>query len=75
VPIVEKPNPYDNGQGWTRTAEGVLEPLWSYGAVLPDSLVDLLDTDDTDDDESEDEGTDDDEEFDFEFEIIDSDDE
>ena len=27
-PIVEKPKSYDEGQGWMRTAEGVLEPLW-----------------------------------------------
>ena len=74
VPIVEKPKPYDEGQGWVRTTEGILEPLWSYGAVLPDSLVDLLDTNDTEDDESEDEGTDDEEEFTFDV-VIDSDDE
>ena len=33
-PSVEKPKPYDEGQGWMRTAEGVLEPLWLYNAVL-----------------------------------------
>jgi len=30
------------------TPAGVLEPLWSYGPVLPDSLVDLLVTPDED---------------------------
>lgn len=73
-PIVEKPKAYDEGQGWMKTAEGVLEPLWSYGAVLPNSLVDLLDTDDTEGDEPEEEGTDDEEEFSFNV-FIDSDDE
>ena len=30
-----------------RTEEGVLEPVWSCGPVLPASLVDLLDTGDS----------------------------
>ncbi|KAK2183014.1 hypothetical protein NP493_328g05006 [Ridgeia piscesae] len=42
--ILEKPKSYDDGQGWMRTEDGVLEPVWSCGAVLPNSLVDLLDT-------------------------------
>ena len=41
-PIVQKPQPCGEGQGWVMTPAGVLEPLWSYGPVLPDSLVDLL---------------------------------
>ena len=40
--IVDKPNPYDQNQGWARTDEGVLEPVWSCGPILPSSLVDLL---------------------------------
>jgi hypothetical protein len=52
----EKPKPYDGEQGWMRTEEGVLEPVWSYGSVLPTSLVELLDTDDLEDeDEAEEE--------------------
>ena len=43
-PICEKPNSYDEGQGWIKTEEGLLEPLWSCGPVLPTSLVDLLET-------------------------------
>ena len=35
---------YDDGQGWIRTEDGVLEPVWSCGAALPNSLVDFLDT-------------------------------
>ena len=46
--IVQKPQPCDEGQGWVMTPAGVLEPLWSYGPVLPDSLVDLLVTPDED---------------------------
>lgn len=69
--IVEKPKPYDEGQGWLRTAEGILEPLWSYGVVLPNTLVDLLDTNDPEDDEAEEEGTEEDEDF---YGFIDSDD-
>ena len=51
--ILEKPNHYDNGQGWIRTEDGVLEPVWSCDAALPNSLVDLLDTDDREDKEKE----------------------
>ena len=36
------PNTYDPGQGWEKTEEGILEPVWSSGSVLPPSLVDLL---------------------------------
>ena len=42
--ILEKPNPYDDGQGWIRTEDGVLELVWSCDAALPNLLVDLLDT-------------------------------
>ena len=45
-PIFERPKPYDEGQGWLKTEEGVLEPVWSVGPVLPPSLLDLLDTSD-----------------------------
>ena len=44
VAILEKPMPYDHGQGWLRNDEGVLEPLWSCKPVLPVSLVDIMDT-------------------------------
>ena len=40
--IFWRPNPYDPGQGWEKTEEGILEPVWSSGLVLPPSLVDLL---------------------------------
>lgn len=40
--IVEKPKPYEDGQGWRKTDEGVLEPVWTLGPILPTSLIDLL---------------------------------
>lgn len=39
----EAPKPTDNGQGWVIGEQGILEPIWSIGAILPPSLVDLLD--------------------------------
>lgn len=58
--IIEKPKPYEDGQGWIKTDDGVLEPVWSCGPVLPTALVDLLDTaaDEEDDEEGEDEDED-----------------
>ena len=40
--IFWRPNPYESRQGWEKTEEGVLEPVWSCGPILPPSLVDLL---------------------------------
>ena len=33
--ILYKFKPYDDGQGWIRTDDGVVEPVWSCGAALP----------------------------------------
>lgn len=41
-PQFDKPKPHDDGQGWMLTEEGVLEPLWSCGPILPSSLIDLI---------------------------------
>ena len=38
---IEAPNPYDEGQGWVRTGDK-MEPLWSFGPIMPLSLIDLL---------------------------------
>jgi len=67
--ILQTPKPYDDGQGWRRTTEGVLEPVWSCGPVLPTSLVDILHTVDCEEEEGE--------VFDFDscIEHVDSDDE
>ena len=53
--ILEKPNPYDDGQGWIRTEDGVLEPVWSCDAALSNSLVDIQDTGDREEEEEEEE--------------------
>ena len=37
--IFWRPNPYESRQGWEKTEEGVLEPVWSCGPILPPSLV------------------------------------
>ena len=36
------PKPYDPDQGWEKNEEGILEPVWTCGSVLPPLLVDLL---------------------------------
>lgn len=41
-PIFEKPKPYDPDQGWERNENGLLEPIWSKGPILPNSLIDIL---------------------------------
>ena len=47
--------PYDDGQGWIRTEDGLLEPGWFCGAALPNTLVTLLDTGDLDEEKEEEE--------------------
>ena len=42
TPVFWRPKPYDPGQGWQKTADGILEPVGSREPVLPPSLVDLL---------------------------------
>ena len=51
--ILEKLKPYDDGQVWIRTEDGVLEPVWSCGAALPNPLVNLLDTGDREEEKEE----------------------
>ena len=42
-PIFERPNPYDECMGWEKTMdEGLLEPVWTIGPILPPSLVEVL---------------------------------
>ena len=53
--FLEKSKPYDDEHGWTRTEGGLLEPVSSWGAALPNSLVDLMDTGDIDEEEEEEE--------------------
>jgi len=42
TPIFWCSKPHDPGKGWEKTEEGTLEPVWSYGPILPTSLTDLL---------------------------------
>ena len=42
IPIFWSPKPYDPEQGWEKNYEGILEPIWSCGPVLPPSLIDLV---------------------------------
>lgn len=70
IPIFWLPMPYDADQGWERTEEGTLEPLWSNGPILPPTLVDLLmdtqnEMEENEDDEELEESDDDDVELDL----------
>jgi hypothetical protein len=42
-PIFWHPKPNDPNQGWDKTEDGILEPVWSSGPILPPSLIDLID--------------------------------
>jgi len=43
--IVEKPKPYEEGQGWLRNdSNNMLQPIWSCGGILPTALVGILET-------------------------------
>ena len=44
VPIFERPKPYEDDQGWVRRETNIIEPLWTKGSILPQTVVDLLDT-------------------------------
>ena len=37
--IFWRPSPYESRQGWEKTEEGALEPVWSCDPILPPSLV------------------------------------
>ena len=50
VPIFQKPKPYEDDQGWIRGERTGIEPLWTKGSVLPQSIIDLLDTEGNDED-------------------------
>ena len=43
--ILEKPKPYEEGQGWLRNdSNNMLKPIWSCGSILLSALVDILET-------------------------------
>ena len=43
IPIFERPKPYDDEQGWVRE-NNIIEPLWTKGISLPQSVVDFFDS-------------------------------
>ena len=43
-PIFWKPKPYEDDQGWEKTENETLEPVWSYKPVLHQSLTDILES-------------------------------
>ena len=49
----KKTKPYGDGHGWIKIEDGVLEPVCSCGPVLPNSLVDHLNTGDREEEEEE----------------------
>ena len=42
-PSFQRPKPLSDKQGWVKEGE-TTEPLWSCGAILPDSLIDILES-------------------------------
>ncbi len=67
--IFECPKPYDPKQGWEKTEDGILEPVWSTGPILPSSLIDLLEKTTA---EIEEDGEE--EEIEFDYELLNDDD-
>ena len=61
IPIYECPLPQD-GHGWNKD-DGLLEPLWSRGPILPPSMVDIPEKQDDVDENDEEDGVDDNEEL------------
>lgn len=57
IPIFEAPKPWDENQGWCRN-DGVVEPVWSVGPFLPESLVDILVSGDVNNEDDEEDETD-----------------
>ena len=69
--IVEKPKPYEEGQGWLRNdSNNMLEPIWSCGGILPTAFVDILETTANEDNGDDDETGEEEEDY-----VFDSDDE
>ena len=51
--MIQKPKPFEQNQGWKIKEEtGHIEPKWTNGPVLPQSMIDIVAT--LDDDEAED---------------------
>ena len=55
IPIIEHPKPYDEDQDWVSGEANIIEPLWTKGSILPQSMIDLLDTNRSNEEEADDE--------------------
>ena len=53
TPIFDTPKPDEEGKGWMKNDAGDLEPIWSYGDILPPSLADLIEDDGEEEDNGE----------------------
>ena len=42
--IIHFSKPYDEGRGWHKIERGNLEPIWSYGQILPKSIIDIVES-------------------------------
>ena len=38
----ESPKPFDLCQGWEKTEDNNLKPIWSCGPILPSALIDVI---------------------------------
>ena len=49
--MIQKPKPFEQNQGWKINEEtGHIEPKWTNGPVLPQSMIDIVATLDEEDD-------------------------
>ena len=55
IPIFERLKPYDEDQGWVCGETNIIEPLWTKGGILLQSVIDLMGTDDNDEEDADDE--------------------
>ena len=62
IPIYEYPLQLQDDHGWNKD-DGLLEPLWSRGPIIPPSMVQILEKQDDVDENDEEDGVDDNEEL------------
>ena len=55
ISIFERIKPYDEDQGWVCGETHVIEPLLTKGSILPQSVIDLLGTENNDEEDIDDE--------------------
>ena len=42
IPIFDLPSPCEDNNGWKKDDNGLIEPIWTIGPILPVKLVDIL---------------------------------